>query len=147
MLSGLRCVECGALPRGMKLCHDLFDELLGIKYREDGEAYRLAVACYTFQHPRSHSAKAWWYACYYLDAFVSQGLSSKAAREQGRQHYEQIQGDTPKPSPLLLVDIRPVWQQTIADFSAQVLASPFVAAKSWAFSMMEDYHTWDGTRS
>lgn len=136
MLNELQCKECGASPRGMKLCHDMFDDLLGIKYRSDGEAYRLAVACYTFQHPESHSGAAWWFAYFYLDALYHQNLSSPDAREIAHKRYGEEQTQLPQDSPLLAN--RPKWSTDIADFTANVLASPDEAALYWAHSIIKD---------
>ncbi len=136
MLEGLQCEECGAIPRGMKLCHDMFDDLLGIKYRGDGEAYRLAVACYTFQHPRSHSSAAWWFAYFYLEALYHRQLTSQEAREVAHSRYENKTSNLPEESPLL--HNAPTWSATISDFTANVLEAPLDAALKWSYAILQD---------
>ncbi len=141
MFKELHCKECGAAPKGMKQCHELFDDLLGIKYLGDGEAYRLAVACYTFQHPHSHSAKAWHYAHAYLTAFVHDNLPSKQARQEANATLHTLNPEKLElESPLLHQEIP--WPHSILDFSNEVQRTPIEAAETWAHSLLQAQEEW-----
>ena len=51
-----RCADCGAPSGAGKSCPDRLYELLVLKCREHEAQYRLALACFALQHPRTHSA-------------------------------------------------------------------------------------------
>lgn len=141
MFKELTCNECGAAPKGMKQCHELFDDLLGIKYLGDGEAYRLAIACYTFQHPHSHTSKAWHYAHAYLSALVHDNLPSKQARQEANQNMESRNPamlDRPPPH----LHHRIPWSQNIVNFSNEVQKTPTETALTWARSLLHTYEEW-----
>jgi len=130
-----KCPECGAAPRGMKLCHDLFDDLLGMKYLGNGEAYRIAVACYTFQHPATQPPKAWYYARDMLRQLVREGRSLKEAYEQAEEIAQPRQDRPAIPPP-------EIWQVTIMDFAEHLMQEPTAFAMTWAASLLESYEAY-----
>lgn len=144
MLQDLHCKECGAAPRGMKLCHDLFDDLLGIKYSGTGEAYRLALACYTFQHPKSHSPRAWSFARRYLEAVVVHGIHPRHAKEHAQILFDQAP-DEETYSPLQDQPSLP-WTRTISDYNSHFLNDPLEDAITWATESYQCYEQWEANR-
>jgi hypothetical protein len=54
-MSAIRCADCGAPSGAGKRCPDRLYDLL-LKDRMHEAQYRLAVACFALQHPRTHSA-------------------------------------------------------------------------------------------
>jgi len=55
-MSASRCPDCGAPSAAGKRCPDRLYDLLVLKQRGHEAQYRLAVACFALQHPRTHSA-------------------------------------------------------------------------------------------
>lgn len=141
MLDALKCQECGA-TRGMKLCHELFDDLLGIKYVGNGAAYRLALACYTFQHPKSHTKLSWWFARRYLEAIVLHDIEPHKAKEFAQGVYDQEEDALPE---VPIKELPPLpWERTIAEFTGhQFLVDPLDEAIAWAHSLIHTYQEWE----
>lgn len=136
MLDVLICKECGARPRGMKLCHDLFDDLLGIKYSGNGYGYRLALTCYTFQHPQSHTASAWTFAKYYLESVVHYTVAPSEAKEHAQVRFDAASN---KEETQLRDASSITWTRTIADFTGHFLQDPLQEAIDWAHTILQDY--------
>lgn len=135
MLDVLTCKECGAAPRGMKLCHDLFDDLLGMKYLGNGEAYRIAVACYTFQHPATQPPKAWRYAHDMLIQLVDQKRSLKEAYERAEESATPSTAQPPIPPAT-------IWKLTIMDFADHLMQDPTTFARQRAASLLQSYRVY-----
>jgi len=132
----MNCSECGAKIKGMRFCYNLFDEHVRLKYTGDGKSYPVMMACYTLQHPQSHSLKAWIFAKRKLKLLVEEQISSMKADEVVESSLDSADLEYAQKQIDALANHR--WSMTIVDFAEHAFPDPLSTAREWGRKILAE---------
>ena len=110
-------------PARGKSCPDRLYELLVLKCREHEAQYRLALACFALQHPRTHSANCLAVARFQLES---------ALQAAGQDPSDACPVSRWIAARLTQLGFRPRWHITVASFCEPHPGSDLELLLAWA---------------